>query len=67
MRVYSYNTIPSDSLGMFQGIDKDGIVVKMKLEGNNLSIVPVEIPQPIVKEPERTIPTVRRRTSATES
>ena len=66
MRVYSFNSIGAE-LGVFQGIDKDGVTVKMKLEGNNLIFYPVEVPKVDVKfdtktaePPERVIPRTTR-------
>lgn len=46
MRVFAFNSMSATELGIFEGIDKDGIIVKMQLRGTRLSITPV-VTEPI--------------------
>ena len=62
MRSYSSNNLSTEGLGIFKGVEKDGVTVRLRLEGANLRITPVEIPkeEPAPK-PEPTLPKAKKR------
>jgi hypothetical protein len=43
MRRYSQNSISPDSLGIFKGVDEEGVTVRMQLRGINLRVSLAEV------------------------